>query len=107
MSTFEHKQYWLNSRDVWSGTPRQYVCTTEVAREFYEYERKDMTPTIGRKVADAIRRTQLFDQTASNRRFGEYGSCVAWIRRRVPKELKNTIDDYDGFDTKGEPEIWT
>lgn len=106
ISTFEHKQYWLNSRDVWSGTPRQYVCTTEVAREFYEYERKDMTPTIGRKVADAIRRTQLFDQTAANRRFGEYGSCVAWIRRRIPKDLKNTIDDYDGFDTKGEPEIW-
>ena len=63
-----------------------------------------MAPTVGRKIADAIRRTGLFDQTATNRRFGEYGSCVAWVRKRIPKEKKY---DNNGFDTNGEPEIWT
>lgn len=88
MTAFERKSYWNNQREAWTGEPREWICTTEVAREFYEYERKDMTPAIGRKVADSIRRTGLFEQTTVSKRFGEYGSCVAWLRKVKPKQQK-------------------
>ncbi len=80
-SVFERKQYWQNPRTMWSGKKRDYICTPEVAREFYEYERGDLGVKVGRKVSDAIRRTELFVQTGQKRRFGEYGSSLAWVRR--------------------------
>ncbi len=84
----ERKYYWNNERNQWRGKPREYVCNTEVAREFYEYERKEVTVSIGRKISDAIERTGLFYRDGSKKRFGEYGSAIAWIRKTgVPKAV--------------------
>lgn len=83
MSLFERRQYWNNPRTMWSGKKRDYICTPEVAREFYECERNDMGVRVGRKVADAIRRTGLFVQTGKKLRFGEYGSSLAWVRKDI------------------------
>lgn len=77
-SIFERRQYWNNDRALWSGTPRKYICTSEVAREFYEYERKDMSPSLGRKVAEAIRRTCMFEMATQKRRFSQYGIMLCW-----------------------------
>lgn len=85
-SIFERRQYWNNDRALWSGTPRKYICTSEVAREFYEYERKDMSPSLGRKVAEAIRRTCMFEMTTQKRRFSQYGIMLCWKRRDDIKE---------------------
>lgn len=89
MSVFERRQYWNNPKTQWTGKKRDYVCTPEVAREFYEYERGDLGVKIGRKVADAIRRTELFVQTGQKKKFGEYGSALAWVRKTsLGKERK-------------------
>jgi predicted P-loop ATPase len=85
-STFEHKTYWNNSRSLWHGKPRNAVCTAEVAREFFEYERKDYTAHVGRRVAEAIRRTGLFEQTSQKKNFGSYGSALVW--KRIEKTKK-------------------
>lgn len=105
-TAFEHRQYWKDSRSLWHGKQREWICTTEVAREFYEFERKDMTPSLGRKVADAIRRTGLFEQTGMNKRFGEYGSCIAWLRKNKPKIKEKKDGDTDESIEGGSPEIW-
>ena len=81
LSTFERRQYWNNPRTMWHGKKREYICTPEVAREFFEYERNELGVRVGRKVADAIRRTNMFVQTGQKRRFGEYGSTLAWVRK--------------------------
>lgn len=81
MTVFERRQYWNNPRTMWSGKKRDFVCTSEVAREFYEHERSDLGTRVGRKVAEAIRRTDLFIQTGTKKRFGEYGVQLAWVRR--------------------------
>lgn len=81
LTLFERRQYWNNSRELWRGKPRDIVCTTEVAREFFECERSELSTKVGRKVAEAIRRTDLFVQTGQKRRFGEYGVQLVWIRR--------------------------
>lgn len=80
MTIFERRQYWHNDRKMWTGKPRQYICTPAVAREFYEVERSEMNTRMGRKVADAIRRTDLYRQTEFKKKFGEYGSSIAWER---------------------------
>ena len=41
---------------------------------------KEMNTRMGRKVADAIRRTDLYRQTEFKKKFGEYGSSIAWER---------------------------
>lgn len=86
-TVFERRQYWNNPRTMWSGKPRDYVCTPEVAREFFEYERGELGTKVGRRVADAIRRTGLFIQTGEKRRFGEYGNTLAWVRKSRVVEL--------------------
>lgn len=89
MSIFERRQYWNNPRTMWSGKKRDFICTPEVAREFFECERSDMGVRIGRKVSDAIRRTGIFVQTGKKKAFGEYGSCLAWVRKsKVGKLMK-------------------
>lgn len=86
MSTFEHKDYWEDKKEVWTGKPREYICTQEVAREFYGYDRKEMNTAIGRKVADAIRATKVYRPTGKKRIFGIYGSSLAWIRNPEKKK---------------------
>jgi putative DNA primase/helicase len=78
---FERKHYWNNEKDLWHGEPREYVCTTEVAREFFDLERSECTPHQGRRIGDAIRSSGLFIQDGSKKRFGEYGSALAWMRK--------------------------
>lgn len=91
LTIFERKQYWHNPRTMWNGTPRDIVCTSEVAREFFEFERSELGVKVGRKVADAIRRTDLFVQTGQKRRFGEYGVQLVWIRRTSITKYNNEI----------------
>lgn len=79
-STMERINYYEHERAIWVGKPRTEICGVEVAREFYRYERKDITPAISRKVADAIRHTGLFDLTSRKSRFGDYGRALAWVR---------------------------
>lgn len=81
MTVFERRRYWHDAREQWTGKPREFICTPEVAREFYEFERSDLNPRLGRKVSDAIRRTGLYEQTGFKKRFGEYGSSIAWERK--------------------------
>ena len=81
MSVFERRQYWNNPRTMWHGKKRDYLCTSEVAREFYELERSDLGVKNGRRVAEAIRKTNLFIQTGKKKGFGEYGSALAWVRK--------------------------
>lgn len=82
--------YYRDQKPNWYGQPREFICVSEVAREFYDYSRKDMmaSPHLGRKVADAIRRTKLFEQQQYNKSFGDYGSAVAWKRIEEPKKEK-------------------
>lgn len=81
MTCFERRQYWNNERTLWHGKKRDYICTPEVAREFYEFERNELGVKVGRKVAEAIRRTGMFVQTGQKKSFGEYGSSLAWVRK--------------------------
>lgn len=81
MTVYERRQY-ITEPDVWNGTPRDYICTPEVAREFFEYERCDLGAKVGRRVADAIRRTKLFEQTGKKKYFTGYGSVLVWKRRK-------------------------
>lgn len=83
MSLFSKRQYYEDARERWCGTPRKYICNAEVCREFYGYDRKELDRRASRKVADAIRRTGLFEQDGTKRRFGEYGSALAWVRNTV------------------------
>lgn len=84
--TFEHKQYYNDGEARWTGAPREMICTQEVAREFFEYDRRDMTTMNGKRVAEAIRRTGLFIQTGYKKRFGCYGSALAWERIKSKKK---------------------
>lgn len=86
MDTFAHKTYIADGVPRWVGKPREVICTQEVAREFFEYDRKDMTTTNGKRVADAIRRTGLFVQTGCKKRFGCYGSALVWERIKIRKK---------------------
>lgn len=91
MSYYERVQYWKEPSG-WTGKMRDTVCTTEVAREFFEIPRSDNSPARGKKVGDAIRATGLFTQDGSKKRFGEYGIALAWVRKqsilKVVKESK-------------------
>lgn len=90
MSTFERKTYWNNERELWKGKPRDSVCTTEVAREFFNIERGDHKPSDGRKIGSALLATGLFMQDGSKKRFGEYGIALAWHRKStLTKALKD------------------
>jgi putative DNA primase/helicase len=98
---FDRKNYWNNERELWRGQPRDAVCTTEVAREFFDLSRADMTPAQGRRIGDALRATGLFIQDGSRRVFGEYGQALAWIRKtslvkslnEANKTIKQTKDE--------------
>lgn len=81
MTIFERRQYWNNERSTWHGKKRNSLCTSEVAREFFEYERSETNARTSRRVADAIRRTDLFIQTGKRQRFNDYGTQLAWIRK--------------------------
>lgn len=70
--------YYKNRK--WSGCRRDYFCTPEVACEFYGIERKSLTVKTGRFVAGRIRMTKLFAQNGKKKRFGTYGSSLAWER---------------------------
>ena len=94
--------YWNNERATWNGKPRDFVCTTEIAREFYGYDRKDLNSTIGRKVGESLRITGLFKQTTKKVKFGDYGQCRAWERIKredKPKKKKkqNDISDLQNY----------
>lgn len=81
---FERKQYWENERATWNGKPRQFICNAEVGREFLGYDRKELLgSSMGRKISDMIRRTGLFEMSGNKRRFGEYGSALAWERNNI------------------------
>lgn len=87
---FERKHYWMHERAAWHGKPRETVCTSEVAREFLEMERGELTPRKGREIGDSIRRTGLFAQDGSKKNFGDYGACLAWVRTKsLMKALKD------------------
>lgn len=88
-TVFERKTYISNLPDTWYGKPRDLVCIPEIAREFYGYERKELTPKSMRQIADSLRRTGLFEQTVRKRSFGCYGSCLAWLRKDVNFINKN------------------
>ena len=88
LTTFERTTYWNNSKTLHEGTPREYVCTTEIAREFYGYERKDLNATLGRKVGETLRRTGLFKQTTKKLKFGDYGQCRTWERIKKKEEVE-------------------
>ena len=79
MTCKERQTYWRN-KTLWSGIPRDYVCTTEIAKEFFGHESRYLGSD-GRRYANEIRMTELFIQTGEKRRFGEYGVQLAWIRR--------------------------
>jgi hypothetical protein len=81
MSLFERMTYYKDQKDAWRGSPRDSVCTTEVAREFFELPRSECSPSRGRKIGEAIRQTGLFTQDGSKKKFGEYGIAVAWVRK--------------------------
>lgn len=74
----QRRNYYKNRK--WSGFRRDYFCTPEVACEFYEVERKSLNVVTGRFVAGRIRMTKLFAQSGKKRRFGTYGSSLAWER---------------------------
>ena len=94
MSCKQQREYWLNP-NVWTGKPRDFICTPEVAREFYGEEREKLTGADGRRISDAIRRTGLFTQDGGSKRFGEYGSCLAWVRKATLVRIAK-----DGMKTK-------
>ena len=73
------RNYYYN-KEKWRGTPRDYFCTQEVACEFFGYKRSQLCAKVGRFVASCIRGTKLFSQPGYKKRFGEYGSALAWIR---------------------------
>ena len=79
MTCKERQAYWHN-KTLWNGIPRDCVCTTEVAKEFFRHESRYLGSD-GRRYANEIRMTELFIQTGEKRRFGEYGVQLAWIRR--------------------------
>lgn len=88
---FERKHYWNNERELWSGKPRESLCTTEVAREFMDLARGDVNPMQGRKVGEMLRQSGLFIQDGSRKRFGEYGVALAWVRKEtLVKALSNS-----------------
>lgn len=74
----QRRNYYKNRK--WSGFRRDYFCTPEVACEFYGVERKSLNVVTGRFVAGRIRMTKLFAQSGKKRRFGTYGSSLAWER---------------------------
>jgi len=80
-SLFDRKNYWNNERELWHGKQRDALCSTEVAREFFDMTRLECTSQQGRKIGELIRQTGLFMQDGSKKRFGEYGSAVAWLRK--------------------------
>lgn len=85
-TVFERCAYWNDARSQWVGEPRNVICTQEVAREFFGFERKELTPQTGRRVAEAIQRTKLFERTGSKQRFGDYGIALRWERKRPRKQ---------------------
>lgn len=72
------KDYYVKRQ--WHGHPRDFFCTPEVACEFYGYEKEALGVKTGRFVAEQIRMTRMFVQTGKKKRFGVYGSALAWIR---------------------------
>ena len=78
MTDSERREYW-EDKSSWAGAPRTYVCTTEVAKEFFSDEYNGMQSM--RECAKAIRMTGLFIQTGYKKRFGKYGVQLAWIRK--------------------------
>lgn len=84
----QRKAYFNDERSLWVGKPRDVICTAEVAREFFEIDRKTYNHKEGRRVSDAIRATGLFVQTGHKQRFGEYGLVMAWIRKKDKKNGK-------------------
>lgn len=100
MSLIERRQYWNYEKDAWRGSPRDSVCTTEVAREFFEMERGEKhSPADGKRIGDAIRRTGLFTQDGSMKRFGDYGRARAWVRTKTLVKALNEIKKGSGNDT--------
>ncbi|MBE6202015.1 MAG: hypothetical protein E7134_07565 [Rikenellaceae bacterium] len=85
----KRREYYKN-REKWTGSPRDFLCTSEVACEFYGYNRGESGTRIGKYVANNIRLTQLFVQTGAKKRFGEYGSALAWIRKTKLASIKVT-----------------
>jgi len=78
---FERKHYWNEERALWHGKPRDAICTTEVAREFFDLSRMECSPQQGRRIGDTLRQSGLFIQDGSKKRFGEYGTALAWLRK--------------------------
>ena len=89
----KRREYYKN-REKWTGSPRDFLCTSEVACELYGYNRGESGTRIGKYVANNIRLTQLFVQTGAKKRFGEYGSALAWIRKTKLASTKITTPKY-------------
>lgn len=85
---FEKRNYYKYEKAAWHGTPRKYICNAEVAREFFDLERGEVTKYKGREIAEAIRQTGLFEQHGNSKRFGDYGSALAWTRKEKPIKAK-------------------
>lgn len=96
MNTHEHKVYFKDGPTLWTGEPRKLICNAEVAREYFEYERKEMNAKVGRMVSDAIEQTKLFKRTSNKVNFGVYGSALAWVRIAETGEGKESINNIDG-----------
>lgn len=88
-SVAERTHYWEHEKELWSGKPRNTVCTTEIAREFFGNGRGETNAHRGREIGDAIRATGLFVQDGSKQRFGEYGIAKAWVRTEVSKRIND------------------
>lgn len=83
MDVMQRIEYWEHEQTRWTGTPRECICTAEVAREFYGFSRKDLVDRkVSKKVSDAIRFSRLFDQPGYKKSFGEYGNALAWVRNK-------------------------
>lgn len=80
MTLSQRREYWLGDRSLWRGEMRNFLCTPDVACEFYGIDRDKLGVKTGRMTAKAIRNTHLFVQTGEKKRFPIHGNTLAWIR---------------------------
>lgn len=93
MSLFERRHYWNEEWATWHGRARSWICTTEVAREFFNIERSEMNGRKSKEIGAAIRATKMFIQDGTKKRFGEYGVSLAWVRIATAADIAKGIEN--------------
>lgn len=98
MSLNERREYWNGDRAKWRGSVRAYICSSEVACEFFNFERGDIGVGKGRMIANALRRTKIYFLSGRKKGFSYYGSALAWVHKSVlSKETVMVCRDANGF----------